>query len=148
MSKKIQLSGKYSEKYVIVDDEDYEYLSAFKWQFTSNGYAKRKYGKTSLLMHRVIAKTPDGLVTDHLNHNKLDNRKSNLRVCTQMENMQNKLHPGRLTKGCIKRRFRKDGREIWYGEYIKEYARYLTTNFENKEQAKGALKQMLKDKAL
>jgi len=147
MAKKLWLSGKYKDKYAIVDDEDYETLSVYKWQYTSNGYAKRKYGKTSLLMHRVIAKTPKGLVTDHLNHNKLDNRKSNLRVCTQMDNMQNKLHIGRLSKGGVKRR-RVSGRIVYYGEYQKHYVRYLTVMFENEEQAKGALKQMIKDKKL
>jgi len=40
-------------------------------------------------MHRVILKTPQGMETDHINQNKLDNRRSNLRACTKSQNMMN-----------------------------------------------------------
>ena len=40
-------------------------------------------------MHRVIAETPEGKETDHVNHNSLDNRRENLRVCTHSQNMAN-----------------------------------------------------------
>ena len=40
-------------------------------------------------MHRYIAKTPDGLETDHINGDKLDNRRANLRICTGSQNRRN-----------------------------------------------------------
>jgi NTP pyrophosphatase (non-canonical NTP hydrolase) len=87
-------------KVAIVDDDDYEYLSKYKWYF-ANDYAKRNVrlpnGKRSTqFMHRVILNTPKDKVTDHINGNKLDNRKSNLRVCDCSENQMNvsNVRPG------------------------------------------------------
>jgi hypothetical protein len=83
-------------KFAIVDDEDYEELSKYKWTL-SNGYAiKTKYRK-AILMHRIINKTPDNLFTDHKNGNKLDNRKENLRTCSTTENNRN----SRKHKNCL-----------------------------------------------
>jgi hypothetical protein len=62
-------------KEVIVDEEDYAYLSQWKWYF-NGGYAVRGC-KKRILMHRVIMATPDDKVTDHINRDKLDNRRCN-----------------------------------------------------------------------
>lgn len=81
-------------KVALVDDEDYEWLSAYKWCYTSPiGYAVTKVRtpekQVSMLMHRLIMNAPTNLVTDHINHNKLDNRRENLRLCTRQENNRN-----------------------------------------------------------
>lgn len=79
-----------------VDDKDYEWLNQWKWHFVSRGYAyrnqyrrehkgKRKY----MSMHRLVNNTPSDKGTDHINGNKLDNRKSNLRTATQTQNLGN-----------------------------------------------------------
>jgi len=76
----------------IVDDEDYEWLNQWKWFFMNNGYAatnRKGKPRKMLYMHREINKTPDGVETDHINHNKLDNRKCNLRNCTRTQNQVN-----------------------------------------------------------
>jgi len=79
-------------KFAIVEDEDFEYLSQFNWCF-NNGYAVRNVtvsGKQkSQRMHRLITNCPDNMDVDHINHDKLDNRKTNLRVCSASENNQN-----------------------------------------------------------
>ena len=74
-------------KHALVDDADYESLNQLRWHYSNRGYAQRN----GTLMHRVIMATPIGLDTDHINGDKLDNRKSNLRICTRQENCLNKV---------------------------------------------------------
>ena len=73
-------------RYAIVDNEDYEWLSQWNW---SGEYATRTEKGRLIIMHRLILKTPKGKLTDHINRNKLDNRKANLRVCSNAENIRN-----------------------------------------------------------
>jgi hypothetical protein len=77
-------------KTTIVDDEDYAFLSQFKWCIDSSGYAYRRNGSTTITMHRFLMNPPAGMETDHINRNKLDNRKSNLRLCTHAQNLANR----------------------------------------------------------
>jgi len=76
-------------KVAICDDEDYQWLSKWTWYYTYYGYAARASGKRTFYMHRELMQTPDGMETDHVNRDMLDNRKENLRVCTRAENRQN-----------------------------------------------------------
>jgi len=78
-----------SSKDVKVSDKDYEYLSQFNWQYqTTMGYVYSGRG----YMHRIILERMGfditGLVTDHLNRDKLDNRRSNLEAVTISENVR------------------------------------------------------------
>jgi len=78
--------------FAIVDAEDYAELSRFQW-FAEGGprtyYAVRKENGKSIKMHRQILNAPDHLVVDHIDHNGLNNRKSNLRLATFTQNCQN-----------------------------------------------------------
>ena len=86
-------------KYAIVDNEDFDYLNQWHW-WDHGTYVVRdeRYGKRinnkkyRFLIHRVILGLEKGnkKIVDHINHNPLDNRKCNLRVCTQVENQQNR----------------------------------------------------------
>jgi len=76
-------------KETIVDDDVYEYLTQWRWSFSRLGYAIRYGNGTIVYMHRVVAQTPLGMDTDHINGNKLDNRHENLRACTTAENSKN-----------------------------------------------------------
>lgn len=71
---------------VILDDEDYERFKDLSW------FVGPRYTMNTTLripMHKMIIECPDGMVVDHINGNPLDNRRSNLRVCTQSENLMN-----------------------------------------------------------
>lgn len=78
-------------KVALIDDEWFEYLSQYKWGYYKGGYAARQTQrnrvKATIYMHRLIANTPKGYDTDHINGDKLDNRSSNLRVVTHHENL-------------------------------------------------------------
>lgn len=74
--------------YAYVDAADYEWLSQWTWRLMSGYAIRRSRGKT-IYMHREIMQPPEGMVVDHLNHNKLDNTRANLRNCTQRENLYN-----------------------------------------------------------
>lgn len=110
---RIQLSG---GKTAIVDPEDFSTLSQYKW-FASESkkghfYAMRSVGSTGKIqMHREITNCPEDMIVDHINGNSLDNRKSNLRICSHSENMRNqKLRSGSEFKGVgfckIKNKYR------------------------------------------
>lgn len=84
--KSILLTKNYEAK---VDDEDFVWLSKYRWHY-DRGYAARTiHDKGIEYMHRMINKTPKGLSTDHVNGDRLDNRKNNLRSCTQTLNNAN-----------------------------------------------------------
>jgi len=89
---KIPLVGKYGlNKYTIVD-YDFRDLSNYRWYVSVSGYVVRGIYINKKLrivyMHKLI-KQHDNFVTDHINGNKLDNRKSNLRICNNFQNTQN-----------------------------------------------------------
>jgi len=81
----IQLTN--SDKVVMVDDDDYERLSNLTWWMNGPGYADGWVDGKGCLMHRFIMGAKKGQEIDHINSNKLDNRKENLRFCTHLENI-------------------------------------------------------------
>lgn len=78
-------------KFAIVDDGDYEWLMQWKWCYNSQ-YARRDVRRTAVWMHRLILgdALTDELICDHINRDKLDNRRSNLRAVTHSQNMKNR----------------------------------------------------------
>ena len=79
-------------KFAIVDAEDYDRLNRYQWyacKCKSTYYAARGVGRQTIRMHREIMRASKGVLVDHINHNGLDNRKSNLRLCTNAQNSYN-----------------------------------------------------------
>ncbi len=79
-------------KYAIVDAADYAWLNQWKWCAARSGnrwYAYRKHHGKTMHMHKLIMNPPPGMVVDHINGNSLDNRRVNLRICTQRQNAWN-----------------------------------------------------------
>lgn len=99
MSKLIPIHGAAGKgKFMMVDDEDFDWLSKFKLHLNTTGYPtvsiwdKKAYKVVRKLAHRMIL----GLINpkifvDHINHNILDARKDNLRICSNKENKRNSL---------------------------------------------------------
>jgi hypothetical protein len=87
-------------KETIVDDEDYEILSRYKWRafagnhykrvFYAVRYLREKAKDRTIRMHREILNVPDGFYTDHIDGDGLNNRRSNLRICTVSQNGLNR----------------------------------------------------------
>ena len=106
MTKKIMLT---QGKYTLVDNEDYEWLSQWKWRWSPNGehtgYATSRITidgkKTCLFMHRMILGLKKGKIGDHINGNGLDNRRCNLRKCTIAQNNQNSRKQRNNSSGYI-----------------------------------------------
>jgi len=74
----------------IVDD-DYAGLVHYKWVFDKAGYVMRKAGGRCTYLHHVVLGTrPAGLVSDHIDRDKMNNQTSNLRWATHTESMLNR----------------------------------------------------------
>jgi hypothetical protein len=123
-------------KFAIVDDKDFDFLNQWKWHYSTGGYAcrvEKETGKSheerlskNIIMHRLLVDTPREMDTDHINGNKLDNRRENLRVCTRSQNLANRPatvinksgfkgvvpHKGKYEAGI-----RKEGKRIYLGIY-------------------------------
>src|SRR3990167_8545624 len=97
--RKIELSRGYTSD---IDDEDYEWVSQYKWNvslcnhtqyayrysYKPNGTGAKKYMHREI-MERYNGALGSGMQIDHINHDGLNNRKTNLRICTQSQNNWN-----------------------------------------------------------
>jgi hypothetical protein len=146
-----------SGEHVLVDGEDFEILNQFKWfLFESSGikyargYLKSK-DKHKPLMHRVImgvVREPSILI-DHKNRNGLDNRRSNLRICTRAENQYNAI--GRREskhsrfKGVSKMPDTRNLSKPWIAQIQKEGKVFRLGNFATENQAAEAYNEKAKE---
>ena len=74
----------------LVSEVDFELVSKYKWHIDSQGYVRTELNRGKFMsMHRLINNTPQGWDTDHINRNKLDNRRENLRTVTRSLNTRN-----------------------------------------------------------
>lgn len=82
----------------VIDKSDYDRIKSYRWTGIKNRSGSYYIGarfrdrekQSTILLHRLIMNCPNGMVVDHINHNTLDNRKQNLRVCTRSENNYNR----------------------------------------------------------
>ena len=119
-----------SRHVALIDDEDYDRISIYKWYYHTNGHAIANISKKSIAMHRLILDAPNDLEVDHINHNRLDNRKKNLRLVSHSQNMSNILKCGNVSskyKGVLLNRcsptqnyqakIMKNGKQIHLGTF-------------------------------
>jgi hypothetical protein len=140
-------------KVAIVDDDDFERLNQFKWHALRNGpriwYAVRLVRpdpdgpQRAVLMHRLIIGNHSGW-TDHINGDGLDNRRSNLRVCTRSQNLANsKLRSDNTSgfKGVCRFAVKRPTSKKWRAKL----AGQLVGNFHTKEEAAQAYNRAAKE---
>jgi hypothetical protein len=150
--KEIKLTKGFS---TIVDDEDYEWLSQYKWNTATRGKeAKRRrlrdhnvaraaikvdlgdgrYAYEPVYMHRMIMDARQGEYVDHINGDSLDNRRENLRIVTNQQNSWNavgaKSMNGKPTSSRFKGVFKKTCKTK-YGDYVYWVARIKANGKEN-----------------
>lgn len=99
--------GNYKEKTCLIDIEDYEKIKNYRWFFNKKRNCiqankrknKNKRIKGTIKIHKIIMDCPYNMTVDHINHDIFDNRKSNLRICTNQENSWNKNETVSNTSG-------------------------------------------------
>lgn len=92
--------------FFIIDIEDLEEIKSHYWYLGAKGYwmsqCTYQNGENKhLKMHKILCRTEDGQVVDHINRDKNDNRKCNLRACTITENNRNSTIAKNNTSGVI-----------------------------------------------
>lgn len=138
--KEIKLTN--SEKVALVDDEDYERASAFKWMiFCDKKRSDMEYvittTKPNTKLHRFILKLTDpSIIVDHKFHNGLDNTKENLRTCTRQENARNS-RPHKKSKSKYKgvSYDNSKGLKHWRARITLNYKRILLGRFLTEKEA-------------
>lgn len=81
------------------DLKDYEVIKNYYWTINSLGYVHAKIKGTQVLFHRFILNPPEDKIVDHINHNRNDNRRKNLRIVNQKENCENRQIAKNNTSG-------------------------------------------------
>lgn len=84
----------------LIDLEDVEKVKNYKWVINTQGYVVTTMNKKGVRLHRYIMGCEKPEKIDHINRNKLDNRKCNLRICNTKENNRN-LSRSRNNKSCV-----------------------------------------------
>lgn len=129
-------------KHVLIDNEDYQIASLFSWHLNINGYASTSIKSMdknvyTVPMHRLIMglNVKDGIQVDHIDGDRGNNTRNNLRVCMKHENAKNRLKNKNNTTGF-------KGVHFFEGKYVAQvYAnkkRIYLGRFDSAEQAHKA----------
>lgn len=108
---------------ILLDPEDAHVLARGNWYVTCSGYVRRDFKvdgrKLYELLHRVVLNAPEGAFVDHINGDKQDNRKSNLRLCSAGQNNMNR-GPSKTNQSGFK--------GVWYDPRRKKYRATIRAN--------------------
>lgn len=120
--------------YALIDDGDYNLVKEYKWYLDDMGYARSSSNKQNIRLHQLVfGKASKGMVIDHINQNRLDNRKENLRYLPHRSNLINSGAPVNNTSGIRGVRWDKS-RNKWIA-YIGMGERHYVKIFNQLEQA-------------
>jgi hypothetical protein len=134
MAKKIPLGH---GQFAIVDDEDYEKVCRYKWHAMSGSKNPHHYAVTKIRMHRLVIDAPPDFMVDHINGDTLDNRKANLRLCTNSQNQQNTASRGGSSKYKGVSFLKKKGK--WIAAFQFDSHRYYCGMWDSEEDAARAV---------
>ena len=134
--------------FAFIDDADFELVSQFKWWLGANGYAYTTHTRTTKsLMHRMLLAPPKGQFIDHIDGNRLNNQRSNLRLCTYTQNQQNtkkRIRSSSLFKGVFLDQPQR-GKRKWSVQIQVQGKREHIGRFENERHAALAYDLWAKD---
>lgn len=126
---------------IIVDKEMKDFCENNTITVGKNGYAYINCKGKRVSLHRYLMNPPKEKVVDHINHNPLDNRKENLRVCTHSENNQNKSKAQSNSQSGIRGVYQsKSG--MWFGKAQLNNKKYVTKPFVDKEGAEKEIREI------
>jgi hypothetical protein len=114
-------------KIALVSDEDYEKVNIINWYYRKEGYAVGNLKSPSkgiypkILLHRYIMNAQKGVQIDHINGNKLDNRRENLRVANASLNKANCGLRSNNKSGYKGVQYRKDRNKCWFASIKVNY---------------------------
>jgi len=110
-----------------VDQEDYQELIKTNWCIKERHDRKCMYAASRKgSMHRIILGAKNGEIVDHINGDGLDNRRCNIRICTQSVNSVNKATKGKYMRGVYHKKgmwfayAKKDGKQYHLGRHATE----------------------------
>lgn len=126
--------GKKVEAYI--DTKNLNLVKKYSWSLERNNYISHRGRDYYIKLHRLITNCPDNKVVDHIDRNPLNNLESNLRICTIMENTQNKdlYNKNNKTSG-IKNIFWDKSCNCWIVNIIVNYKSYYIGRFKNLKEA-------------
>lgn len=126
----------------LIDEEDLPLVSRYKWYAAKSSHGLI-YAVTRVRMHRLITDAPYGLYVDHINGNPLDNRKENLRLCTNAQNQQNTDSRGGSSRFKGVSFHRKTGK--WWGHFSVLGETYNCGLWDTEEEAARAVDRRRKE---
>lgn len=96
----VRAESQAGDRWAKVDPDDVPHLSRFRWFLTPSGYARRENAPPgeSVLMHRLIMRAPAERQVDHIDHDRLNNRRGNLRLLTPGENARHRKGANRNSR--------------------------------------------------
>jgi len=78
------------ESFIFINVEDISMVQKYKWSQDNKGYAVARINGRNIRLHRYLMQLPEGVLGDHKDGNRLDNRRKNIRPCTPLENSRNR----------------------------------------------------------
>lgn len=146
MSKEISLTN--SDKVAIVDDVDFESLNKHKWLLSQRGDVESRINGKRLKIHRVIMQVKNPLeFIDHIDGNKLNNSRSNLRIVDNKTNTRNrhKKNPSYSQYFGVTLDKRTNLKKRWVAQIKVDYIRIYLGRFETEKEAAEAYNKKAKE---